>query len=172
MRVKMHRKKGRDQSMADWITTHWPHPDLDPDPLPWFIYLKKKSRGKTVAIKDRVLFYGTKSCAVTHIQREDGVCSETIRLSKGIGGIVGLATVIKTVEDVPAEQVRFNYGDGAPWPYQIRCSPIEKAARYVSYRDMLAILKLPETKRATGFGLYRVKDESRFEGLLRAAGLG
>jgi hypothetical protein len=169
--------------MSGWITTHWPHPDVDPDPIPWFIYLKAK-RIVLPGDGDRVLFYEARECRikmsedsdrtkrVTHCIRKDRSGSHQLPLRQGAGGIVGLATVTGGPKDATSDGVRFDYGDGNPWKFKI-CStePLKLAKRIVPYAEMLSILQISQKKPATSFGLYHVKDDRHFAALLNAARL-
>jgi hypothetical protein len=160
------------------ITSHWPHPDINPDPVPWFIYLKAETPlGQSVRPGDRVLFYRTADFRidgkpVKSVQQVSGPQSETVALRTGPGGIVGAASVVRTIEAVPTGQPRFIYDPERDFGYQIRCTePLARSRRIVPYAEMLSILGESPKKPAFAFGLYRIKDASACRSLMDAAGL-
>jgi hypothetical protein len=82
--------------MANWITTHWPHPI--PDDHPWHICLKSEDygKGRRVAVGDVVFFYQTSTFRlngqhVGSIQRI-GQANETVQLEPGAKAIASAAS--------------------------------------------------------------------------------
>jgi hypothetical protein len=71
-----------------------------------------------------------------------------------------MATVIAAVEPIPADAIRYDYGDGGHWTHWIRCGPLHRAARpgAVSYQQMLSILGRRPRTPGYVFGLYEVKN--------------
>lgn len=164
--------------MQCWITSHWPHPDINPDPIPWFIYLKSETPlGKSVQPGDHVLFYRTTDFHlagkhVKNIQMISGLRSVTVPLRVGPGGIVGVASVVGTIDAVPTGQPRFIYDPERKFDYLIPCTePLRRSGQIVPYAEMLLILGEPAKKPAFTFSLYRIKNASACRSLMDAAGL-
>jgi len=150
--------------MANWITTHWPHPI--PDDHPWHIYLKSEDygKGRRVTVDDVVFFYQTGSFTldgkdVGSIRR---IGNEMVPLEPGAKAIVGLAKAIAPVEPIPTGAIRYDYGDGGHWTHWVRCSPLKRASDRgrVRYQEMLSILGRGPRTPAYVFGLYEVKDSA------------
>lgn len=148
---------------SHWITVHWPHPAEDDHP--WDVYFRKgrEADGSLMSVGDKVFFYQTMTVygerPKTVRRLANGVWSE-VPLAPGAGAIVRLGEVVHPLADLPADYVRYDYGDGgtAEWKTHVRCGQFE-AGQPLRARTVGGIV--PELRKPvhTWRGIHQLRPE-------------
>jgi len=127
--------------MADWLTTHYPHPFSDD--LPWDIYLKREHRdlADQVSVGDRVFFYEYK---------EQKPLRDGSLYPQGAEGIVRVATVNG---EVYHRNGLTKYADGTDtdWCWGVPTRDVD-AEGFVPREAMNRVLDYQEGYVLRGFG--------------------
>lgn len=149
-----------------WFTTHWPHPAVPAEDVPYFVYLQPayRERGNLIAAGDRVVFYETAS-GKPH-RGKDG---RLVPLKRGRQAVIGTAVVAAPLRRNSTALPLAEYEDGTSkdWGSEAPCRDHEWG-RPVPYGEVLEVLGRG-TVRIPG-GLLEI-DQARFGEFRRRLGL-
>jgi hypothetical protein len=140
-----------------WITTHWPVPESD-DAFARHVYMKQRhvtfpKADDVVFVRESISVKGELSPTVErcHLGKR-----QTMKLSPGYGGIIGVMTVEGKHRPIAPTDVVYDYGDLTEWSI-ITCRGF-KPVRLPLPDLMTAIGKRRDTTPRF-LDLYRVRDE-------------
>ena len=138
--------------MANWLTTHYPHPV--PDTTPWHVYVQREHRRaiEGIGIGDRVFFY------------EYAAQKSLKNRQQFPGGAQGVVRVAKVSGPVYPREARIEYADGTikDWSWGVPTDDADIDG-FVSREDLLRILGYKPGSYLRGFnagtGVKRLDDD-------------